>query len=381
MSEKKHHILQILPSMEGGGVEQGTIDVTEVISKNHHRASVISHGGKMVPYITKAGGKHYKMPVHSKNILVMFINIFRIWLFCHKNKVTVIHARSRAPAWSAYFTAKLYGCHFVTTFHGTYGVSNSFKKFYNNIMCKGKPIIAVSQFIASHIMEIYAPEKKEIIVVPRGYNPNKFNPSKISDDSLAKIVQQHHIPLGKTILLLPGRYTSWKGQSLVIRAIADLKKHDIYAIFLGYMQRDDKEYQKLYSLAKNLNCQEKCRFIAFQDHALPVFYKLADFVVVASTSPEAFGRVAVEAQAMEKVVLAPEHGGTLEQIIHKENGFLFDHTNVEDLKKKIEEILYLSLPERKKITHNARQNALENYQIKHMQEKNLKIYESLPFKE
>ena len=373
---KKHHLLQLLPSMQGGGVEQGCIDITEIMVKNGHQVSVMSNGGFMVPYLEKAGAQHIKMPIHRKSLLWLIINIFRVRRFCKNHNVTIIHARSRMPAWCGFFVAKLCHVHFITTFHGTYNFRTSLKKFYNSVMCRGHHVIAISYFIEEYIKKNYAHLKPNITVIARGFHPEKFDPDRVSDVKIAEIAEQNSIPLDKMILLMPGRYAHWKGQDLLIQAIEGLKDN-VFAIFLGYSDKDIHQYYKYQKMAEKLGCREYCCFLPFDNQKIAHFYKLADIVVSASKEPEAFGRVTAEGQAMGRIVLAPNHGGALEQIEHDKNGYLFEANNVDDLKQHIIHIMNLPLQKRKKMMVNARRSALKNFTIDKMQTATLELYEQL----
>ena len=248
-----------------------------------------------------------------------------------------MHARSRAPAWSCLIACKLTGRKFVTTFHGTYNFKSKLKKFYNSVMVRSDLIIAGSNFIFSHINENYSKYlsiKKKLLVIFRGINVDYFDPETKLESDEKKLLKVWDINKDKKIILLPGRLTSWKGQELFIEAInlvnIELGYESFYGIILGSDQGRDLYKKKLTRLSEQYRMNNQVRFI---DHCkdMALAYKVSDIVVSASIEPEAFGRVSVEAQSMEKVIIASNIGGSNETVVDGKTGFLFQSGDAQSL--------------------------------------------------
>jgi glycosyltransferase involved in cell wall biosynthesis len=283
-----------------------------------------------------------------------------------------VHARSRAPAWSCLIATKITRRKFVTTFHGTYKFNNSIKKFYNSVMVRSDLIIAGSNFIFSHISHNYKKYlnvKKKFLVIFRGINVDYFDPSTTLEDQENKLISQWELTRGKKIILMPGRLTSWKGQEIFIEALNLANKklgfQSFYAVILGSDQGRDIYTKKLKRLTEQYRLTRQIKYI---DHCsnMPLAYKISDIIVSASKEPEAFGRIAVEAQAMEKLIIASNIGGSNETIINDKTGFLFESENPEDLKKKI--IVALNLDESilKSMGNEGRKNIIKKYNVEKM---------------
>ena len=316
--------------------------------------------------------KVIKLPVQSKNpILIILNSLFLIFIILIFN-ISIVHARSRAPAWSCFLATKITRRKFVTTFHGTYNFNNPIKKFYNSIMVKSDLIIAGSNFIFRHISQNYSKYmnlKKKFLVIFRGINTDYFDPSTTIESEEDKLRKEWKLSVGRKIILLPGRLTSWKGQEIFIEALnkvnIELGHETFYAIILGSNQGRDIYQKKLLRLTEQYRLNNQVRFIDNCKN-MPLAYKISDLVVSASVEPEAFGRVAVEAQSMEKPILASNIGGSTETIINDKTGFLFESENSDSLSKKIIEILSLDESTLKSMGIEGRKNVIKKFNIEKM---------------
>jgi len=368
----KIKVLQVIPKLGYGGAETGCYDLAHYLSEHNCASYLVTSGGALLKYIDKKKVKIIRLPVHSKNPILIILNsilLTFIILFCN---ISIVHARSRAPAWSCFFATKITNRKFVTTFHGTYNFNNLIKKFYNSIMVKSDLIIAGSNFIFNHINKNYSKylnQKKKFLVIFRGINTDYFDPSTTIESDEDKLLKEWNLNTGKKIILLPGRLTSWKGQEVFIEALnkvnIELGHETFYAIVLGDNQGRDIYKKKLLRLAEQYRLNNQIRFI---DHCknMPLAYKISNVIVSASIEPEAFGRVAVEAQSMERPILASNIGASNETIINDKTGFLFESGSSNSLSKKIIEILSLDESTLKFIGIEGRKNVLKKFNIEKM---------------
>lgn len=374
MTDKKTiRVLQVLPALNTGGVEKGTLEVARAIVEKGWQSIVVSNGGRLVPRLEGAGTRHIKMPIHSKNPLVMFLNYFRLKSIIRDYDIDVVHARSRAPGWPAYFAAKHRKVPFITTFHGTYNYRSKLKKFYNSVMVRGVKVIAISEFISDFIRKHYKLDKRKVIVVPRGVDPVVFDPENVSQQRMIKLAHDWRLEDGAFVVMLPGRLTTWKGQQILIKALAQLRDLDIMVVLVG-PAKSELYRRKLEVLVKGLDLAGRVRLVDDCDD-MPAALMLSDVVVSASTDPEAFGRVVVEAQAMCKPVVASNHGGASETIVHGKTGWLTQPGHVKELADTIREVYNLSLPERKKVGQQGRKSVLKSYTTEMMCSNVLNVYE------
>jgi len=373
--QEKPNILQVIPTLNISGAEQGCFDVANYLTKNGFTSNIITSSGYRIEQLEKNGSIVNRIPVHSKNPLTMIINIFRIVKIVKKNNINIIHARSRAPAWSCYFVAKIAKIKFITTFHGTYNFNNKIKKFYNSIMIRSDYIIAISEFIHNEIKSKYAYSKKNLSVISRGIDIEYLDPSKTDYKKVKKIIKDHDIKNDSIKLVLPGRVSGWKGHNVAIEAMAHLKdksSNDFELIFVGpadNLKLKNNLLQKISEL-KLENC---VKFVG-PSKEMNLVYSLADIVLSCSTDPEAFGRIPVEAQAMGKVIIASNHGGHTETIINGLSGFLYSPLNSEELAnliiKTISSEIYLEDQYRIK----RRQIILDKFTDLNMCKKTLEVY-------
>ncbi|MDA7587564.1 glycosyltransferase family 4 protein [Candidatus Pelagibacter sp.] len=365
-------VLQVIPKLGYGGAETGCYDIAHYLPENDCESYIVTSGGELLKFIDKKKVKIIKLPVHSKNPLIIFINFLALVAIILIKNISIIHARSRAPAWSCLFAAKITGRKFVTTFHGTYNFSSKIKKFYNSVMVRSDLIIAGSNFIFSHIKENYTKyldAKKKLLVIFRGINVDYFEPTTKLDVDEKKLLKKWQIEKDKKIILLPGRLTEWKGQEVFIEAInlvnIELGYQAFYAVILGSNQGRDLYKKKLIRLTEQHRLNNQVKFIDHCDD-MALAYKVSDIVISASIEPEAFGRVAVEAQSMEKPIIASDIGGSNETVIDEKTGFLFESNNTKSLSKKILKVLSMDEASLQSIGKEGRKNIIQKFNVEKM---------------
>ncbi len=373
-------ILQVIPSLGQGGAEKGTVEMAQGIIQKGGRAIVASSGGPLVSKLSHLGALHISLPLNLKDPATLINNIFRLKAIIHSHRIQIIHARSRAPAWSAFIAARLTHTPFITTFHGAYNFNNSIKKFYNSVMARGKPVIAISEFIRQHILEHYAAylDSKDIVVIPRGVDLSVFNPlSPTLKERVQQLRTLWDIPSSAfPIFLLPARLTRWKGQTTALKTLSLLKDLNGLLIMLGDEQGRFSYKQELYQLAEELGVTQHIRIITHCND-MPAAYKLADLILHTSTDPEAFGRIIIEAQAMGRCVIASNHGAPLEIIEDNVTGFLVKPGCPDSLAEKIAHVLNLPTSTRENIEKAAREKTQAFYSKERMVSKTLELYEAL----
>ncbi len=332
------NILQVTAALEQGGVERGTLEMATFIVGQGAGSFVASQGGRMVSELEAQGAHHFHLPLGQRNPVAILRSTAQLKKIILDQKISLVHARSRAPAWAAYFASRSAGIPFVTTFHGTHRIQNLFKKKYNSIMVSGQRVIAISQFIRNHIIENYGVDDSLIDVAPRGFDPRKFYPGVVADGKIQELKTSLGLQDGVPVISLPGRLTRWKGQSVFLEALGKIGDLSWQALIIGGAGRKHDYLEELKTVTKALGIADRVRFVGNQPAIIP-FYAVSDIVVSASTEPEAFGRVAVEAQAMGKPVIASAHGGSLETVRDGETGWLFKNRDSNDLAAKIRHAL------------------------------------------
>ena len=365
-------VLQVIPKLGYGGAETGCYDLAHYLPENNCISYIVTSGGELLKFIDKKKVKVIKLPVHSKNPFLMLFNSIALIFIILLNNISIVHARSRAPAWSCLFATKITRRKFVTTFHGTYNFKNSIKKFYNSVMVRSDLIIAGSNFIFSHINQNYPKYldlKKKFLVIFRGINVDYFDSSTILDSEENRLISDWEVDRNKKTILMPGRLTAWKGQETFIEALNLVNKELGYesfnAVILGSDQGRDIYTKKIKRLAEQYRLTSQLKFIEHCKN-MPLAYKISDIVVSASVEPEAFGRVAVEAQSMEKPIIASDIGGSNETITDNVTGFLFQSGNAEALSKKIIEALQLDESRLKSIGIEGRKNIIKKFNVEKM---------------
>ena len=379
----KLNVLQVIPKLGYGGAETGCYDIAHFLSENDCGSFLATSGGELIKFIKKDKVRLIRLPVHSKNPILILFNTLVLVIYIFLFKINIIHARSRAPAWSCYFASLITRRSFVTTFHGTYNFKSNIKKFYNSIMLRAKLTIAGSNFIFSHINENYGEylsKEKKLRVIFRGINVDYFNPKNISVLKQEKLKQDWDLSSNKFTILLPGRLTYWKGQEKFIESlnilIEDYNITNFQAVILGSDQGRKVYSKKLINLVQRYRLNKKIKFIQHCKE-MPLAYSLADVVVSASIEPEAFGRVSVEAQAMGKPIVASNIGGSKETIINKKTGFLYKYDDPRELAKILNTVIQLSVDDLKFMGNEGRKNVTKKFDVETMCQSNLKEYKRL----
>ena len=365
-------VLQVIPKLGYGGAETGCFDIAHYLPENNCESFIVTSSGELLKFVDKKKVKIFKLPVQSKNPLLIFINSIILIGIILLNNISIVHARSRAPAWSCLIASKITGRKFVTTFHGTYNFKTNLKKFYNSVMVRSDLIIAGSNFIFSHIKEnysMYLNYKKKFLVIFRGINVDYFDSSTTLENDEKKLLKQWDIEKDKKIILLPGRLTSWKGQEVFIEAVnlinIELGYEAFYTVILGSDQGRELYKKKLIRLSEQYRMSKQIRFI---DHCknMALAYKVSDIIVSASNEPEAFGRVSVEAQSMGKPIVASNIGGSNETVIDEKTGFLFESNNAKSLSKQILRVLNMDETSLKMMGIEARKNVTQRFNVEKM---------------
>jgi len=368
----KLKVLQVIPKLGYGGAETGCYDLAHYLPENNCSSYLVTSGGELLKFIDQKKVKLIRLPVHSKNpVLMLFNSIALIFIILFHN-ISIVHARSRAPAWSCFLATIITRRKFVTTFHGTYSCKNVIKKFYNSVMVRSNLIIAGSNFIFSHINEKYLKYfnlKKKFLVIFRGINVNYFDPTTTLELDENQLLENWGLNREKKIILLPGRLTPWKGQEVFIESLNLINKklgyNSFYAVILGSDQGRNVYTKKIKRLSEQYRLTAQIKFI---EHCrnMPLAYKISDLVVSASIKPESFGRVAVEAQAMEKVIIASDIGGSNETIENNKTGFLFMSGDAESLCRKIIQALNLDDSKLKSMGIEGRKNIIKKFNVEKM---------------
>ena len=371
--KKKIKVLQVIPKLDYGGAETGCYDLAHFLPEQGCKSFIVTSGGVLLKFIKKEKVKVFRLPVQSKNPILILFNAIIISLIILIYNINIIHARSRAPAWSCLIATKITSRKFVTTFHGTYNFSNRFKKFYNSVMVRSHLIIAGSNFIFSHINENYGDfflnRKRKLLVIFRGINANYFNPQKISLSKIEKFSKKNSIDRDKFIILLPGRLSFWKGQKIFIEALKllseQINNQPFEGIIIGGDQGKSVYKKQLIALVERYRLKKIIKFIDHCDE-MPVAYKIANLVCSCSSEPEAFGRVSVEAQSMRIPIVASDIGGSTETIVKDKTGFLFKSGDSNALTNAIIMVMQKDYNSLKSIGFEGRKNILKKFDVDKM---------------
>ena len=368
-------VLQVLPELETGGVETGTIEISSALQEQGLKNFVASQGGRMVYELEKMGVEHLTLPLKSKNYFIMKKNAKLLADYIRKNHINIVHARSRAPAWSAYWAAKETGAHFVTTFHGTYGLGPlGIKKFYNKVMTFGERVIVISTHIKEHILKNYPQTSaNKLRLIHRCADIERFSPNAITQARLIKKIEEYNIADDKPVLLLPGRITRWKGQHILIRALHLMKNQNYYCIIAGDSQGRQEYLDYLKQLAHKYNLEGRIGFFGRYTDA-PALMMNATVILSTAIEPEAFGRISVEGQAMGKIVVASNIGGSLDTIEDGKTGKLYQYDNPQALADALDWALSLSPEQAQKISQSGIKNVKEHFTKQIMCDKTIEVY-------
>ena len=370
-------ILQVLPELEMGGVEIGTTEIAEAVCALGIKNFVASKGGRLVHDLDKLGVPHFTLDLKTKNPFKMRRNAKKLAKIIKDNDINIVHARSRAPAWSAYWAAKEAGVHYMTTYHGTYGLGPfGLKKLYNRVMTYGERVIAISNHIRKHLIDNYIIDQNKIRLVHRCVNTLRFNPDNVTQARKINMIQEYNIPEDKPVILLGGRITHWKGQHLLIKALAKMKNQNFYCIIAGDEQGREDYLAYLKKLAEKYELSSR---ICFHGKVLdmPALMSVSSVIVSAAIEPEAFGRISVEGQAMGKIVVASNIGGSLDTITDGVTGKLFESNNPYSLAEALDWALDRTETQRQKIVEAGFANVKNNFTKEIMCDKTIAVYKEL----
>ncbi len=374
-------ILQVIPELSAGGAERTTIEMVEAIMESGGRALVVSEGGRLVPELLRAGGVHTELNLSSKNPITLKANARKLAGLIKAQSVDLVHARSRAPAWSAYWAAQKTGIPFVTTYHGAYSGVSGLKRKYNSIMARGDLVIANSEWTAAHVRSVHGVERDRMVTIPRGVDFAVFDPRAISQDRLDAIRANWEIDAQekRLVLLLPGRLTEWKGQKVAIEALAGLsgaERVKLLLILAGDAQGRSGYVAELEDRIIEHGLGGTVRIVGHCED-MPAAYAVSDIVLAPSTRPEAFGRVAAEASAMGKPVIVADHGGQKEIVVEGTTGSRAEPGNAADLAASIRAILQLGADGRAGMGEAGRQHVFERFSKRGLQAATLDVYKRL----
>jgi len=362
-------ILQVLPALHAGGVERGTLEIAAAIIAAGGRALVASAGGRLVPALEALGGEHFTLPLASK--AAIWGNGGRLAALASAEGVAIIHARSRAPAWSAWRAARLTALPLVTTWHGTYNENFPGKALYNSVMARGARVIAISDFIRAHVVARHPEVMPRLRTIYRGVDPLLFDPDAIAPARVAALREAWGLSPGQPTLLLPARLTRWKGQAVLIAALGRLP-HPPVAVLLG-----DGRPGYAAELTHLAAAQGVPLVLAGHTADMPAALLAADIIIHASTEAEAFGRVVIEAQAMRRPVIAADLGGPRETITHGRTGWLAPPGDAAALAQTLAMVLALPPEARIEIGAAARADVLARFTTAAMQTATLDVYREL----
>ncbi|MBM3519043.1 MAG: glycosyltransferase family 4 protein [Alphaproteobacteria bacterium] len=359
--------------MQAGGVERGAVDVAAALARAGWRAFVVSSGGSLVHEVERAGARHIALPVHSKNPVVMRRNSRRLADLIQAEGIDIVHALSRAPAWSALGAVRRTGCHFVTGYHGIYGGRLALKRYYNAVMTRGERVIAISQFVAEHVQRVHRISADRIVTIHRGVNLLQFDPAQVSRERIARLAAEWRLPDGAPLIMLPGRLARWKGHLVLLQALARLTDQDAVCVLVGAGHGTPAYRRAVMAEIGALGLEKRVRLVD-RCSDMPAAYMLADAVVSASTDPEAFGRVAVEAQAMGRPVIATDHGGARETVLPGVTGWLVPPGDAAALAGGLSVALTLDAAARVRMAELARAHVERRFTVEAMCAKTLALY-------
>jgi glycosyltransferase involved in cell wall biosynthesis len=366
-------ILQLIPSLESGGAERSCIDVTAAIVAQGGKALVATSGGRWVNEIIRAGGEVILLPLKKKNPLLLWQNKKQLEKIIIDRKVDLIHARSRAPAWSGYLAAKNTNIPYMTTFHAAYKFSGKLKKKYNSVMAKGLRVIAISKYIAQHIIDNYNIEPQHIHVIYRGIQTEKFHPDRVHAERMIKLAREWKVPDDKQLILMPSRLTRIKGHHVLIEAMSKMKYRNFFCVICDASPERDRYQQELLQLIKKYDLEDKVRIVDFCAD-VPAAILLAQLVVAPSLVPEGFGRIPVESQAMGTPVVASAIGGHKEIVVDGETGFLVPPDDADAMAVAMDRVMMMNEEERKQMAENAMRFVHEHFTKEKMTDQTLNVY-------
>jgi len=371
-------IVQILPALNRGGVERGTVEIARALIDRGYKAVVISNGGLLESQLTRMGATVHRLPVHSKNPFKWPLIRSKLSQILRAEGADIVHVRSRAPAWIALPVAARLSMATVSTIHSKFAPKNAFKHLYNRKMLKADAVIAISEFIKSIIASHYAQHKSadEVSVIHRGVDTAIFDPASVNQQRIIREAERLKLPEDGRVVMLPARPTSWKGHEVIIRAVAALNRHDVTLLLLGAGDGQARFVAGLEQLARKTGLDGRLRIATGSDD-MPAAFMLADVIAMPSTIPEPFGRVAVEAGAMGRPVVAFNHGGAVESVLDGKTGWLATPGDVDDLTRALASALDLSEADRARLAKRARAHITKFFSKEKMCQKTMEIYDNL----
>ena len=368
-------VLQVLPSLVSGGVERGTLEIAEALVAAGFRAFVASAGGPLVAPLEALGARHVILPLATKSPVGIWRNAGALARLAREEGIAILHARSRAPAWSALAAARRVGARFVTTYHGTYNEGLPGKRFYNSVMARGDRVIAISRFIAGHVRATHGVGEDRLRIIPRGVDERLFDPARVAPERIAALRVAWDVPEGRPVVMLPGRVTRWKGQGVLVEAMARLPG-DALALLVGDAGGKAGFREELAARIAALGLRDRVRLVGHAQD-MPAALLIADVVVHASTDAEAFGRTVIEAQAMERCVVASDLGGPTETVEDGATGWRVPPGDAAALAVAIDKVLVMPVADRAAIGARARAAVLAGYTTARMQAATLAVYREL----
>ena len=371
-------IVQILPALNRGGVERGTVEIAKAVIDRGYKAVVISNGGLLESQLTRMGATVHRLPVHSKNPLKWPFIRSKLSEILRAEGADIVHVRSRAPAWIALPVAARLSLATVSTIHSKFAPKNALKHLYNRKMLKADAVIAISDFIKSIIATHYAQHKSEedVTVIHRGVDTVVFDPASVTQQRIIREAERLNLPEEGSVVMLPARPTSWKGHEVLIRAVAALNRPDVTLLLVGAGDGPPRFIAALEQLARKTGLDGRLR-IATGSNDMPAAFMLADVIAMPSTVPEPFGRVAVEAGAMGRPVVAFNHGGAVESVLDGKTGWLAKPNDVEALTSALTSALDLSQTDRARLAKRARAHITKFFSKEKMCQKTMEIYDNL----
>jgi glycosyltransferase involved in cell wall biosynthesis len=379
-------ILQVVPRLEAGGSEQAAVEIAEALSKSGAAALVATEGGRMATALAEAGGEAVRLPMASKNPLELLANARRLARLIEEREVKLVHARSRAPAWSALLAARRTGCPFVTTYHGSYSSPGPFKNLYNSVMARGDRVIANSRYTADLIVARHRVARERLQVIYRGVDLAQFSPELVSENRVARLRALWGVGQDQPVVLQPARLTSWKGQPIVIEAAYRLLREnrigDAVFVMAGDVQGRAAYRRELERLIARFGLEQRVKLVGHCDD-MPAAFALARVSVIASTSAETFGRTSIEAQAMGCPVILTDIGAAPETLVTAMHGrqdftgWVVPCNDASAIAERVVEALALPVEERAAIGARARRHVTAKFALDRMQRATLAVYDEL----
>ena len=372
---KKIKLMQIVPNLNSGGVEQGTLDLANYLAAQKNNNIIISNGGALLSYLNKQYVKHYLNPVHSKNFLSMPFVAKKINKIIKENKTNILHVRSRAPAWLLPYISKK-NLRTVSTFHNIYGHQNFLKKIYNKGMANTDRIVAISKYVAEEIEILYNIDPQKITIINRGIDTDFFTSGIEDHKNFLNFIKRHNIVDDKKIILYPGRLTEWKGQVEFLNIIEKLKDHPYFFYFVGD-EKNSSYTKKLIQLIERKKLSENCKILGhLNKDDLKMMYQCSDLIISLPLKPEGFGRVVSEALSMKKIIIAHNIGGVKNQLEKLDSIYKIE-SREEELVERISFILKSSQEKFDNLKQLGREHVINNFSKNQMLQKYIDLYGEL----